>query len=139
LPLASFTLGYKPQLVVSSVGIDPTTVGGLLQKFSKGKAGTELIQGAITSGYPPSVGETSNPWIALFKKVHERYDSSAQFDGNVEYGMANAYTLAQALALAGKSVTREGFHAFSAASPRTMRKEPGTTVALAEVALPVRL
>jgi ABC-type branched-subunit amino acid transport system substrate-binding protein len=105
--LTSFTLGYKPQLVVSSVGIDPTTVGGLLKKFSKGKAGTELIEGAITSGYLPSVGETSNPWIALFKKVHDRYNSSAPFDGNVEFGMANAYTLAQTLALAGKNLTRE--------------------------------
>lgn len=26
--LTSFTLGYKPQLVTTSVGIDPTTVGG---------------------------------------------------------------------------------------------------------------
>ena len=106
--LASFTLGYKPQLVSSSVGIDPTTVGGLLKTFSKGKAGTELIEGAITDGYLPSVGETSNPWIALFKKVHNTYDSSAPFDGNVEYGMAAAYTLAQALQLAGKNLTREG-------------------------------
>ncbi len=102
--LTSFTLGYKPQLVVSNVGIDPTTVGGLLKTFSKGKAGTELIEGAITDGYLPSVSETSNPWIALFKKVHEKYDASVPFDGNVEYGMANAYTLAQALQLAGKTL-----------------------------------
>ncbi len=106
--LTSFTLGYKPQLVVSDVGIDPTTVGGLLKTFSKGKAGTELIEGAITDGYLPSSSETSNPWIALFKKVHDQYDASAPFDGNVEYGMANAYTLAQALELAGKNLTREG-------------------------------
>jgi hypothetical protein len=92
---------------VSSVGIDPTTVGGLLKRFSKGKAGTELIEGAITAGYLPSVGELSNPWIALFKKIHDRYDSSAPFDGNVEFGMANAYTLAQVLKLAGKNLTRE--------------------------------
>ncbi len=105
--LTSFTLGYKPQLVVSNVGIDPTTVGGLLKTFSKGKAGTELIEGAVTDGYLPSVSETSNPWIALFKKVHEKYDASAPFDGNVEYGMANAYTLAQSLQLAGKTLTRE--------------------------------
>jgi ABC-type branched-subunit amino acid transport system substrate-binding protein len=105
--LTSFTLGYKPQLVVSNVGIDPTTVGGLLKTFSKGKAGTELIEGAITDGYLPSTADTSNPWIALFKKVHEQYDSAAPFDGNVEYGMANAYTLAQALQLAGKNLTRE--------------------------------
>jgi ABC-type branched-subunit amino acid transport system substrate-binding protein len=105
--LTSFTLGYKPQLVVSSVGIDPTTVGGLLKTFSKGKAGTELIEGAITDGYLPSSSETSNAWIALFKKIHDQYDSSVPFDGNVEYGMANAYTLAQALQIAGKSLTRE--------------------------------
>lgn len=105
--LASFTLGYKPQLVVSNVGIDPTTVGGLLKAFSKGKAGTELIEGAITDGYLPSPTDTSNPWITLFKKVHAQYDASAPFDGNVEYGMANAYTLAQSLQLAGKNLTRE--------------------------------
>jgi ABC-type branched-subunit amino acid transport system substrate-binding protein len=106
--LTSFTLGYKPQLVVSNVGIDPTTVGGLLKTFSKGKAGTALIEGAITDGYLPSSSDLSNPWIALFKKVHDQYDASAPFDGNVEYGMANAYTLAQALQLAGKNLTRQG-------------------------------
>ncbi|HEV3093862.1 MAG TPA: ABC transporter substrate-binding protein [Solirubrobacteraceae bacterium] len=104
--LTPFTLGYKPQLVVSNVGIDPTTVGGLLKTFSKGKAGTELIEGAITDGYLPSTADLSNPWIALFKKIHDQYDASAPFDGNVEYGMANAYTLAQALQLAGKKLTR---------------------------------
>jgi ABC-type branched-subunit amino acid transport system substrate-binding protein len=106
--LASFTLGYKPQLAVSNVGIDPTTVGGLLKTFSKGKAGTALIEGAITDGYLPSPSDTSNPWIALFKKIHDQYDAAAPFDGNVEYGMANAYTLAQALQLAGKNLTRQG-------------------------------
>ena len=105
--LTSFTLGYKPQLVVSNVGIDPITVGGLLKTYSKGKAGTELIEGAITDGYLPSTADLSNPWIALFKKVHDQYDASAPFDGNVEYGMANAYTLAQALQLAGKKLTRQ--------------------------------
>jgi ABC-type branched-subunit amino acid transport system substrate-binding protein len=105
--LTSFTLGYKPQLVVSNVGIDPTTVGGLLKTFSKGKAGTELIEGAVTDGYLPSSSDSSNPWIALFRKIHSQYDASAPFDGNVEYGMANAYTLAQSLQLAGKNLTRE--------------------------------
>jgi len=107
--LTSFTLGYKPQLVVSNVGIDPTTVGGLLKTISKGKAsGTALIEGAITDGYLPSTADTSNPWIQLFKKIHDQYDASAPFDGNVEYGMANAYTLVQALQAAGKNLTRQG-------------------------------
>jgi ABC-type branched-subunit amino acid transport system substrate-binding protein len=107
--LTSFTLGYKPQLVVSNVGIDPTTVGGLLKVVSKGKAsGTGLIEGAITDGYLPSSSDMSNPWIALFKKIHDQYDAKAPFDGNVEYGMASAYTLVQALQAAGKNLTRQG-------------------------------
>ena len=106
--LTSFTLGYKPQLVISSVGIDPTTVGALLKSISKGKAsGTALIEGAITDGYLPSNTDTSNPWIQLFMKIHAQYDPSAPFDGNVEYGMANAYTLVQALKAAGKTLTRQ--------------------------------
>ena len=106
--LTSFTLGYHPQLVISSVGIDPTTVGALLKTISKGKAsGTALIEGAITDGYLPSNTDTSNPWIQLFMKVHAQYDASAPFDGNVEYGMANAYTLVQALEAAGKNLTRQ--------------------------------
>jgi ABC-type branched-subunit amino acid transport system substrate-binding protein len=106
--LTSFTLGYKPQLVVSNVGIDPTTVGGLLKSISKGKAsGTALIEGAVTDGYLPSTADTSNPWIALFKKIHDQYDAKAPWDGNVEYGMANAYTLVQALKAAGPKLTRQ--------------------------------
>ncbi len=106
--LTRFTLGYNPQLVVSNVGIEPTTVGALLKSISKGKAsGTALIEGAITDGYLPSSADLSNPWIALFKKIHDQYDRSAPFDGNVEYGMANAYTLVQALKAAGKNLTRQ--------------------------------
>ncbi|HUE29185.1 MAG TPA: ABC transporter substrate-binding protein [Solirubrobacteraceae bacterium] len=107
--LTSFTLGYKPQLVVSSVGIDPITVGGLLKVVSKGKAsGTGLIEGAITDGYLPSNTDTANPWIQLFMKVHTQYDPNVPFDGNVEYGMASAYTLVQALRAAGQNLTRQG-------------------------------
>jgi ABC-type branched-subunit amino acid transport system substrate-binding protein len=106
--LTSFKLGYKPQLVVSNVGIDPTTVGGLLKSFSKGKADTALIEGAITDAYLPSPTDTSNGWIKLFQKIHDKYDAKAPFDGNVEYGMASAYTFAQALKNAGKTPSRQG-------------------------------
>jgi ABC-type branched-subunit amino acid transport system substrate-binding protein len=106
--LTAFTLGYKPQLFVSNVGIDPTTVATLLKTVSKGKAsGTGLIEGTYTNGYLPSSSDTANPWTALFKKIRDQYDPSAPFDGNVLYGMANAYTLVQALQAAGKNLTRE--------------------------------
>jgi ABC-type branched-subunit amino acid transport system substrate-binding protein len=106
--LVSFKVGFKPQLFISNVGADPTTVGGLLKSFSKGKANTALIEGAYTDGYLPSVADTSNPWIALFKKIHDKYDPKAPFDGNVEYGMAAAYTFAAALKAAGDDPTRQG-------------------------------
>ncbi len=107
--LTSYTLGYSPQLVVSNVGIDPITLAGLLKVVSKGKvSGDALVDGAITDGYLPSFSDTSNPWIKMFLKVKAKYDPSAPFDGNVEYGMANAYTLVQALEAAGKDLTRQG-------------------------------
>ena len=106
--LTAFTLGWHPQLVISSVGIDPHTVAGLLASISKGKAsGTGLIDGAITDGYLPATSDTSNPWIKLFLKIKAQYDPTAPWDGNVEYGMANAYTLVQALIAAGKHLTRQ--------------------------------
>ena len=37
--LAGVKLDYHPQMVVSNVGSDPTTLTGLLKAFSKGKAG----------------------------------------------------------------------------------------------------
>jgi ABC-type branched-subunit amino acid transport system substrate-binding protein len=106
--LTSFTLRWHPQLVVSNVGIDPTTVAALLKSVSKGKAsGTGLIEGAITDSYLPSNTDVSNPWIRLFLKVKRQYDPSPPFDANVEFGMASAYTLVQALEAAGKDLTRQ--------------------------------
>jgi branched-chain amino acid transport system substrate-binding protein len=106
--LTSFTLGWHPQLVVSSVGIDPTTVAGLLKTVSKGKAsGTGLIEGAITDGYLPSTTDSSNPWVQFMLKIKDQYDPGAPWDFNTEYGIANAYTLVQALEAAGKNLTRQ--------------------------------
>lgn len=112
LRLTELRLNYNPQLVVTNVGSDPTTLVGLLEAFAK-KGGTTLsgnplIQGMITDAYLPPTGDTSNSWIALFQKVHNQYIPNLPFDGNVEYGMAQAYTLVQALQAAGKNLTRAG-------------------------------
>jgi ABC-type branched-subunit amino acid transport system substrate-binding protein len=110
LKLTSLKLGFSPTLVVSSVGTDPITLGGLLEAFAK-KGGTTvsgnaLTQGIITNGYLPTLGDTGNSWIALFKKVHDTYDAKAPFDGNVLYGEAVAYAFVQAMMKAGKNPTR---------------------------------
>jgi ABC-type branched-subunit amino acid transport system substrate-binding protein len=110
LKLTSLQLGFNPQLVVSSVGSDPATLAGLISNFSKGKAnGEQAIQGIVTDGYLPTPADPSNSWIQLFEKIYKKYMPAKTypvFDGNVEYGMASAYTFTEALAAAGKNPTR---------------------------------
>jgi ABC-type branched-subunit amino acid transport system substrate-binding protein len=110
LKLTSLKLGFSPALVVSNVGSDPITLSGLLESFAKqGGAtvnGNALTAGMISDGYAPSVGDTSDSWITLFKKVHDQYDAKAPFDGNVLYGMGAAYTFVQAMLKAGRNPSR---------------------------------
>src|SRR5499427_9904848 len=108
--LASLKLGYNPTLVASNVGTDPATLGGLLETYAKQAGakvnGNQLTQGIITDSYLPTLGDTGNSWIALFKMVHDTYDAKTPFDVNVLYGMAVGYTLVQAMLKAGKNPTR---------------------------------
>jgi|ERR1022692_1474560 ABC-type branched-subunit amino acid transport system substrate-binding protein len=108
LQLTSLKLKFGPQLAVSSVGSDPITLGGLLASFGKSKKLSALTSGIITDGYLPSLGDTSNSWIALFKKVHATYIPKLPFDGNVAYGLAVGYTFVQAMFKAGRNPTRQG-------------------------------
>jgi ABC-type branched-subunit amino acid transport system substrate-binding protein len=105
--LAGVKLNYKPKMVVSNVGADPTTLGGLLKAFSKGQAGTSLIEGLESAFYLPSGNDTSNAWIKLFKGIHDKYIPKLPWDGNVLYGMALGYTFAEALDEAGDDPTRD--------------------------------
>ncbi len=103
LPAAS--IGYFPQYVVSSVGADPPTVGPLLSSFSKGKAGSVLLNGMISNAYLPPEADTGNPWIQVTQKLLKQYDVGAPLDGNTEFGVALGYTFVQALQTAGKHLT----------------------------------
>jgi ABC-type branched-subunit amino acid transport system substrate-binding protein len=105
--LAAVKLGMKAQFVVSNVGSDPTTVGGLLKAFSKGKAGASLMDGMISDGYLAPLDDASDSWAALFRKVHDTYIPKLPMDGNVNYGMALAYTFVTALQNAGQNPTRK--------------------------------
>jgi len=107
--LSAAKLGYHPTWVVSNVGSDVTTLTGLVSKFSQGAVGGKLLGGIVTDNYLPFSSDTSNPWISLFKQIHDQYIPSLPFDGNVIYGMAQAYTMAQALKAAGRNPTRSSF------------------------------
>jgi branched-chain amino acid transport system substrate-binding protein len=107
--LTAARLGYRPQFVVSSIGADPVTLTGLLQDFAK-RGGAEvsaaaLLGGVIGTGYLPDVA-SDDPWTVLFKEVHDEYIPNEPFTNTVAFGMAQAYTFAQALKLAGRDLTR---------------------------------
>ena len=112
LKLNMLGLGFNPTLVVSDVGSDAITLGGLLQSFAAQQHqkvnGNQLTQGIITDGYLPALGTVStNTWLQLFSKIHTQYIPKLPFDGNVEYGMAVGYSFVQAMEKAGKNPTRQ--------------------------------
>ena len=112
LQLNMLKLHYSPKLVVSSAGSDPKTLSGLLTQIAaragvKVKGG-KLVQGLVTDGFLPAAGDHRNGWIQLFKRIHDQYLPTLPFDGNVVYGMAAAFTFADALRAAGPELTRDG-------------------------------
>ncbi len=109
--LAAAKIGYHPQFVVSSIGADPATLSGLLQDFAKrGGASVssgQLLAGLIGTGYLPDVAQTSDPWVAYFKGIHDKYIAKEPLTNTVLFGMVQAYTFAQALKAAGPDPTRQ--------------------------------
>ena len=110
LKLYGLKLGYNPTLVVSDVNSDVYSLDQLLQAFAKQSGatvnGSQLTDGIITNNYAPSNSDTSNSWVALFKMVHDQYDTSQPWDGQAFYGEAVAYAFVQAMFKAGRNPTR---------------------------------
>ncbi len=106
--LTSLALNYKPQWVYSNIGSDPTLVGSLLQKFSKGKvSGASPLAGVISTQYMPQVTDTDNEWTKLWEKVWKANGTGDPLTNFDIYGMAEAYTFVQALQAAGQNPTRK--------------------------------
>ena len=106
--LTAFKIGYSPHLAVWSGGADPVTVARLINLLSAGAFhGYGLMEDAITDAYLPPATDTSDPWVRLFKSIEHKYAPSRGWDSNIEYGMATAYTMVQALHAAGPNLTRE--------------------------------
>jgi branched-chain amino acid transport system substrate-binding protein len=100
----SASLQFNAQWLTSGTGCDyQTLVNGAALK-----AHPELANGLICTGYGPLPADTSNPWVAGFKKINDQFNSSNAFDGQALYGMGVGFTFVQALQKAGKDLTREG-------------------------------
>jgi hypothetical protein len=48
--------------------------------------GAPLLEGVISDNYLPNSGDSTDPWITLFKKINTDYNGDAAWDGNVVYG-----------------------------------------------------
>ena len=96
-------LGYKAQWVVSNVGGDPSALQGYLKESAQ-----PLLEGMISSEYFVSSDDKENSFIKLFDEVNKKYNPGTPLDRTMVYGYSLAYTATQALAEAGKDLTREG-------------------------------
>jgi ABC-type branched-subunit amino acid transport system substrate-binding protein len=101
-------IGYHPAILDTfRLSADPATVGTLIRQFSGGKASPALEDGLITQDYLPPASDTANPWIRLFRQIHDTYEPQAPFDNMTVYGMAAAYAFTRALQYAGPHPTRQ--------------------------------
>ncbi len=101
------SIGYHPIFVVSNVGSDPPTLTAILTGGALGVTLPQaLIGGLVTDEYAALVSDSANPWVTLFKSIKSQYAPSLPWDGNVAYGMGQAYLFVQALKAAGQNPSR---------------------------------
>ena len=93
-------IGWSPQWFVTSAGNDHATLVDILG------ADSDLTEGLVGVNYLPAAAGDSE-WIELFREINDDYNDSAQFNGNVVFGMSAAYLFVEALAAAGEQPTRE--------------------------------
>ena len=99
--LTASALGYKPEKwVVISVGADATTIQTIAG--SRGiapAASAALLNGMITASHAPAPGDSSDEYIAAFKKINDEFNKGAdkRWDNNVLQGMNIGYMTVGAL------------------------------------------
>ncbi len=107
--LSGLNLGYSPRWFYSSVGSDPTLVGGLLANFSEGAVdGVGALDGVLTTEFIPGVADSDDPWTQLWNEVWDASGEKGDLTNFKIYGMSQAYTFVQALVAAGENLTRTG-------------------------------
>lgn len=111
--LAALELGYSPRWFHSNAGSEQRLVGDLLQELSEGRSGDDTpLDGALTTEYLPAAADTDDPWVQLFTAVWDDCEGRPAADEELSsshvHGMAQAYTVVQALQAAGREPTRDG-------------------------------
>ena len=97
----SYKVGFKTQWILGSVGGDGTTIATVA-----GPTAVGLLYGAIGTSFLPSATDTTDPYVAQFQAINQKYNSGAVFDNNVLVGMNTAMVTVEALRAAGSRLTR---------------------------------
>jgi ABC-type branched-subunit amino acid transport system substrate-binding protein len=106
--VAADKLGWRPQVYVTSVSIDP-----FLMNIARLNTNGRTTEGALSIAFLKDASNTarwgSDPGVRLYYSIMEKYNpgGDARAVANL-YGMAVAYTLVDVLRKAGKDLTRKG-------------------------------
>ena len=118
--VATHKLGWKPQLYIGSISIEPT-----IMEIARLNA-PELTKGALSVAFvknPDDPVWAKDPALALYLKIMKTYDPSGKpSDVYNWYGMTVAWTMVETLKRAGKSPTRAGL--LKAATHLDLRRNP---------------
>ena len=104
--VAAHKLGWKPQVYIASVSIEPT-----IMEIARANA-PELTKGALSIAFVKNPNDpvwAKDPVVALYRSILKKHAPSAR-PTNVYnwYGMTVAWTMVETLRKAGKSLTRAG-------------------------------
>jgi branched-chain amino acid transport system substrate-binding protein len=104
--VAAHKLGWKPQVYIASVSIEPTIMG--IARFNA----PELTRGALSIAFVKNPNDpiwAKDPAVALYRTIMRKYDPSGKpTDVYNWYGMTVAWTMVETLRKAGKNLTRAG-------------------------------
>ncbi len=102
--VAAHKLGWRPQLYVASVSIEPTIMG-----IAKANA-PELTKGALSIAFVKNPSDpiwAKDPAVALYRSILKKHAPSARpTDVYNWYGMTVAWTMVESLRKAGKALSR---------------------------------
>ena len=101
---AAHNLGWKPQVYIASVSIEPTIMG--IARFNA----PELTKGALSIAFVKNPNDpiwAKDPAVALYRSIMRKYDPTGKpTDVYNWYGMTVAWTMVETLRRAGKNLTR---------------------------------
>ena len=99
-------LGWKPQVYVASVSIEPTIMG--IARFNA----PELTKGSLSIAFVKNPNDpvwAKDPVVALYRSIMRKHNPTGRpTDVYNWYGMTVAWTMVETLRKAGKNLTRAG-------------------------------